>query len=147
MLYILWKIEVFSFKNWQNHIEKFKWVIPKWRIWSLRKSYYPPTMNIFQSFFNVWAILLSSKILCERFLMLSVMKFDLLWYKCFLTNLCSPNIWDYRDKISLWNIETGRGITFLMTMYRLNYWSFFIGVFFKNDIIKYIIKVILCIVL
>ena len=31
MLNIFWKIEVFSFQIWQNHIEKFKGTTKSWR--------------------------------------------------------------------------------------------------------------------
>ena len=51
--------------------------------------------------------------------------------------LGSPTIWEYRDKTSLRNVESGRGIKIID--------HFFIGCFFKNDVIKYIIKVNLCI--
>ena len=55
--------------------------------------------------------------------------------------LGSPTIWDHREKASLINFETGRGIKVLQEM------TFFIECFFKSDVTKYIIKVNLCIIL
>ena len=53
--------------------------------------------------------------------------------------LGSPSNFEYRDKISLKNFETGRGIKILD--------HFFIEYFFNNDLTKYITKTNLCIIL
>ena len=51
MIYIFWKIEIFSFQNWQDCIKRFKWgktrIFGKLRLLILLKSYSPPNMNIF----------------------------------------------------------------------------------------------------
>ena len=57
--------------------------------------------------------------------------------KIFRQILGRPTTWEYANKISFRNIETGRRIKILD--------HFFIDCFFKNDVIKYVIKVNLCI--
>ena len=53
--------------------------------------------------------------------------------------LDGSTIWEHTGKTSLRNFETGRGIKILDHI--------FIECFYMNDVIKYIIKVNLCIIL
>ena len=80
LLYIFSKIEKsLVFWNWQKPNRKFKCgrtrAIQKWRTSILCKIYYPPILNIFWFFFfNRSVISLSSKILSEYFLMISLVR-------------------------------------------------------------------------
>ena len=98
ILYTFCQIEVYSFQNWQNRIEKFKWgksrIIRKWRIWSLLNNYSPPIVNIFWNFFSMDQSYDYLKRFCRKFFLKAslVRNVPKRWY-------CAFFISEFRDMI------------------------------------------------